>query len=101
MIDYEYLIYKALYGCLVGALTGCWAFLFTGPLSEAGMVFGWLKARIYNDGKTPEWLYLPLIGCGKCSAFWWAVLVCLMGEFLPPVFVIAVFTAYLLERKMR
>lgn len=100
MTDYAYLIDKTLFACLIGALTGVWAYLFTGPLSEYGMVFGWLKGMIYRT--CPEWLYLPLIGCAKCNAFWWAVLVwVLTGEFSPPVFVVAVFTAYYIEKQQR
>lgn len=80
-----------------GILTGIWAFLFTGPLSESGMVFGWLKATIYRT--CPEWLYLPLVGCAKCNAFWWAVVVTMSREqFSPEIFVMAVFTAYILEK---
>lgn len=96
MIDYEYLIYATVYGCLIGALTGVWAFLFTGPLSESGMVFGWLKGTIYRT--CPEWLYMPLVGCAKCNAFWWAVVVTMKTGFEPEIFVMAVFTAYILEK---
>lgn len=100
MIDYAYLIDKTLFACLIGVLTGVWAFLFTGPLSESGMVFGWLKGVIYRN--YPEWLYLPLIGCAKCNAFWWAVLVCALScEFSPPLLVSAVFVAYYLEKQQR
>ena len=84
---------------LIGALTGIWAFLWTGPLSDAGMVFGPVKARIYNDGETPEWLYLPLICCAKCSAFWFAVLVSLKHGVHPEIFIMAVFTAYKLDKQ--
>lgn len=125
MTDYAYLIDKTLFACLIGALTGVWAYLFTGPLSESGMVFGWLKGTIYNNGRTPEWLYLPLVGCAKCSAFWHSVGVWLLttekiekvfvstwpfvavftvptpAEINVPVFVVAVFTAYYLEKQQR
>lgn len=122
MIDYAYLIDKTLFACLIGVLTGVWAFLFTGPLSESGMVFGWLKALVYNNGKTPEWLYTPLVVCAKCNAFWWAVLVwgltsetSAVSLFLPlpywglftirvpeinaPLLISAVFVAYYLEKQ--
>lgn len=106
------LVVQILYGVLIGV----WAFLFTGPLSESGQVFGWLKRLIYANGKTPEWLYLPLIGCAKCNAFWWAVLLWVSGigvkvhlfpalyididppAFYAPVFIMAVFTAHVLEK---
>lgn len=42
-----------------------WAFLFTGPLSAPGEVFGWLKDFL---NPLPLWLYKPLIGCAKCHA---------------------------------
>lgn len=85
---------------LTGALTGIWAFLFTGPLSESGMVFGWLKSFIFRT--CPQWVYLPLVGCAKCNAFWWAVAVSLkQGEANAPVFIIAVFTAYLMEKQLQ
>jgi len=80
-----------------GVLTGIWAFLFTGPLSESGMVFGWLKGLIYRT--CPEWLYLPLIGCAKCNAFWFAVLVSLKHGVHPEIFIMAVFTAYKLDKQ--
>lgn len=87
-----------IYNSLIGALAGIWAFLFTGPLSQAGMAFGWLKVEIYRT--CPEWLYLPLIGCAKCNAFWWAVLVCLIDRhFSAEILIIAVFTAYKLEQQ--
>ena len=82
--------------CSYGTLAGVWALLFTGPLSEAGMVFGWLKKWAYT--RLPEWLFLPLIGCAKCNAFWWALGVCIyhMGVF-PETIILAVFTAYKLQ----
>lgn len=92
------MIEGVIYNSLIGALTGVWAFLFTGPLSQSGMVFGWLKEEIYRT--CPQWLYLPLIGCAKCNAFWWAVLVCLKaGYFSAEILIIAVFTAYKLEQQ--
>lgn len=51
-----------------------WAYLYTGPLSEAGQVFGFVHRLAY---KLPQWLYKPLAGCAKCHAgqvaFWWQV----------------------------
>ena len=97
MIDYQYLIFQTAFYCLAGAITGAWAFLFTGPLSESGMVFGWLKRAAYNN--CPEWLYLLLIGCAKCNAFWWAVAVCAyLREFSAPFFVSAVLVAFWFEK---
>ena len=80
-----------------GALAGAWAFLFTGPLSESGMVFGWLKSFIYRT--CPEWIYLPAIGCAKCNAFWWALAVCVYHRGVyPEIIILAVFTAYQLQK---
>ena len=45
-----------------------WAYQFTGPFSEPGEVFGWLKG--WANKTLPEWLAKPLIGCAKCHAFW-------------------------------
>ncbi len=53
---------------------GVWAWLFCGPLSEGGEVFGYLRARL---SVLPNWVFKPLIGCPKCHAgqlsFWWQV----------------------------
>lgn len=98
-----------------------WAYLFTGPLSEEGQVFGWLRALIYRatcpqvvgrdlqgcnvtKGKRwlPEWLFNPLIGCPKCHAgqvaFWWQVWqVTHGGGFDIPFILIAIGGAYALQ----
>lgn len=82
---------------LIGAIVGVWAFLFTGPLSESGQVFGWLKSLIYRN--LPGWLYMPLIGCAKCNAFWWgAAVIYDIGQVHFEVLILAVFTAYKLEQ---
>lgn len=51
---------------------GLWAWLFCGPLSEGGEVFGGLRRML---SRLPEWAFKPLIGCPKCHAgqlaFWW------------------------------
>lgn len=62
-------------------LIGGWAWLFCGPLTEANMVFSWLPPLVrlaLNGGQKKAleswavWIYLPVIGCGKCHAFWLA-----------------------------
>jgi len=77
-----------------------WAYLFTGPLSEPGEVFGWAKGYIYKT--CPEWLYKPLTGCAKCHAgqvaLWWQVWqFCNTGEFSLPFVLIAITGAYALQ----
>ena len=48
-----------------------WAYMFTGPWSDSGKVFGWLKVLIYKHARI---IYLPAIGCPSCHAVWVAVL---------------------------
>lgn len=59
-----------------------WGYLFTGPLSEPGQVFGWLKWLIYNalepdENEPRQMTFNALIGCAKCHAgqiaLWWQV----------------------------
>lgn len=45
-----------------------WAYMFCGPWSEPGKVFGWVKAWAYRN--LPDWLFMPLIGCAVCHAVW-------------------------------
>lgn len=87
--------------CLIGAICGVWAFLFSGPLSEPEEVFGWIKAWSYK--RLPWWLHKPLIGCAKCNAFWWAAVVMSVRlhfglEIGIETMVLAVFTAYALQQ---
>lgn len=92
------MVFLSLYYCLLGIIAGIWAFLFTGPLSQDGEIFGAVKAWIYRT--QPEWAYKVLIGCAKCNAFWWAVLVGLkQGGQQAEIIVLAVFTAYILQEK--
>jgi len=44
-----------------------WAYMFTGPWSDPGKVFGWLKSLIYKHARA---IYLPAIGCPSCHAVW-------------------------------
>ena len=45
-----------------------WAHMFCGPWSGSGKVFGWLKN--ITSAYLPNWLCMPLIGCGMCHAVW-------------------------------
>lgn len=49
-------------------IIGIWAYLFCGPLSEGGQIFGWMKWRLYLLVGRTEWLFKPIIGCAKCHA---------------------------------
>ena len=65
---------------------GLWAWLFCGPLSEPGQIFGWLSNLLYTRVKVKsplneqlsEMAYNVLINCPKCHAgqiaFWWQVI---------------------------
>ncbi len=48
-----------------------WSYMFTGPWSDEGKVFGWLKSLIHKRLRA---LYMPLIGCATCHAVWAALL---------------------------
>ena len=77
-----------------------WAYLFTGPLSEPGEMFGGAKAYTYKA--CPEWLYKPLAGCAKCHAgqvaLWWQKWQFYnTGEFSLPFVLIAIAGAYALQ----
>ncbi len=76
------------------------AFLFTGPLSQPGMIFAPVKAVA---SRLPEWLYLPLWGCAKCVAgqwaLWWQVWQYAHGCGFDWAFiVVAIGAAYALQR---
>lgn len=91
---------EVLHGCLIGILTGIWAFLWTGPLSAGGPL-GWVK-RIVSS-YAPEWLYKPLIGCAVCNSFWWATVVILRRDYCGhyiglEILVVAIWMAYYLEK---
>lgn len=94
---------NVLFGILIGAIVGVWAFLLAGPLSGPDEVFGWLKSALYRCA--PMWIYKPVIGCAKCSAFWWATAVVAFrnqaGMYWGiEIVIIAVFAAYILETKL-
>ena len=80
-----------------------WAFLFTGPLSESGQVFGWIKAALYRRLSEKPYLFNPIIGCAKCHAgqiaIWWQIVgFCRYGTFDFPFIITAIFAAYLFEK---
>lgn len=82
----------------IGFITGAWAFLWAGPLSEPEEIFAGVKRLACRT--CPWWLYKPLIGCAKCSAFWWsAVVLARIGEVRFEIIITAVLTAYALQRK--
>lgn len=87
-----------------------WAWLFCGPLSEPGQVFGWLGNWIYTTVKVKSPLneslsdavYKVLIGCPKCHAgqiaFWWQVVAWhKTGRVSIPFVLTAIFAAILFE----
>jgi len=79
---------------------GLWAWLFTGPLSEADKLFGWLKSIVFLS--CPKWLFYPLIGCAACHAgqvaLWYSVYkYAKTGEFSIPFIISAIFAAILFE----
>lgn len=45
-----------------------WSHMFCGPWSDAGKVFGWLKAWAFKT--LPQWAFTPFIGCSMCHAVW-------------------------------
>ena len=81
-------------------LIGAWAFLFTGPLSEYGQLFGPLKALIYRITKGNEFFFNPLIGCAKCHAGQLALWLPLIftGCINVRLIVISILTGHLLEK---
>lgn len=88
---------------LTAIYIAAWSFLFTGPMSEHGMLFGALKAAMYKRLKHYPYLFNPLIGCGKCHAgqialCWQVVGFCRYGTFDIKFIITAVFTAYLFEK---
>ena len=84
-----------------------WAYMFTGPLSEPGQVFGWLKNWLYKTEKPylnerRQMLYNALVGCAKCHAgqvaLWYQVLQFSHGGgFDIPFILIAIAGAYALQ----
>lgn len=85
------------------AYIAIWAYLFTGPLSEAGQIFGPLKSALYRLIGKKEWLFNPLIGCPKCHAgqvaLWWQVWqYSHTGIFNIQYVILAIFFAVILEK---
>lgn len=45
------------------------SYVYSVILTEPGMILSWwfkILSQLNDDGKLPEWMYLPLIGCFKC-----------------------------------
>lgn len=81
-------------------LIGTWAFLFTGPLSQPGQIFGALKGFLYQKVGEHEWLFNPLVGCAKCHAgqlSLWLPLILAGGVNLRLV-IVSTFTAFIFEK---
>jgi len=87
-----------------------WAWLFCGPLSESGQVFGWLKNRLYTHVVVKSRLTVEqaeaamkvLIDCPKCHAgqiaFWWQVASAASGNgFSIPFILCSIFLAIVFE----
>jgi len=100
-----------MYDPLINAVwIGLWAWLFCGPLSQAGEAFGWLSNWLYvnvkvnsrlSEAASDAWMKV-LIDCPKCHAgqiaFWWQVWeVCHGRGFSIPFILLAIFAAITLE----